>query len=70
MVKEFRNSIDNSSEGNFGRDKGSGPSNVLVRNARNDDSNDNGDNDDKYEEDPEEESNGDKTKEKGVIHEG
>ena len=74
MVKEFGNSTDDSSEDSFGRDKGANPSNVPIRNARNDDSSDNGDNDDDYEEepeeDPEEESDGDKTQEKGVIHEG
>ena len=70
MVKEFGNSTDDSSEGRFGRDEGAGPSNVPVRNGRNDDSNDSGDNDDDYEEDLEEESDEDKTQEKGVIHEG
>ena len=74
MVEEFGNSTNDSSEGNFSRDEGVGPSNVPVKNARNDDSNDNGDNDDDYEEepeeDPEEELDKDKTQEKGVIHKG
>ena len=54
MVKEFENSTDDSSEGGFGCDEGASPSNVLVRNARNDDSNDSGDNDDDYKEEPKE----------------
>ena len=74
IVKEFGNSTDDSSESGFDRDDGACPSNILVRNARNDDSNDSGDNDDDYEEEPEEdlkeESNRDKIQEKGVIHEG
>ena len=74
MVKEFGNSTDDSSDVSFGHDEGAGPSNVPVRNARNDYSSDNGDNDDDYKEepkeDPKEESDGDKTQEKGVIHEG
>ena len=74
MVMEFGNSTDDSSDGGFSSNEGACPSNVPVRNARNDDSSDSGDNDDDYEkepkEDPEEESDGDKTQEKGVIHEG
>ena len=61
MVEEFGNSTDDSSEGDFDCDEGASPFNVTVRNARNDDD---------YEEDPEEESNGDNTQEKGVIHKG
>ena len=65
MVKEFGNSTDDSNEGGFGRDEGASPSNVPVRNARNDESSDSGDNNDdceeEPEEDPEEESDGDKT---------
>ena len=53
MVKEFGNYTDDSSEGGFGRDEGAGPSNILVRNAKNDESSDSGDNDDDYEEEPE-----------------
>ena len=54
MVKEFGNSTDDSSEGGFDHDEGAGPSNVPVKNARNDDSNDNDDNDDEYENELEE----------------
>ena len=31
MVKEFHNSTDDSSDGGFGHDEGTGPSKVLVR---------------------------------------
>ena len=69
MAKEFGNSTKDCSDGRFGCDEGVGPSNALVKNARNDDGNDSGDNDDDYEEDLEEESGKDETQEKGVIHE-
>ena len=72
MIKEFGNCTDDSSDGGFVRDKGVGPSNVLGRDAWDDDSDDSDDNDDHEdpEEDPEEESDGDKTQDKGVVHEG
>ena len=78
MVKEFGNCTDYSSDGDFGRDEDAGPSNVPDREARDDDTYDydydSGDSDGDYEEDseegPEEESDGDKTRENVVVHKG
>ena len=72
MIKEFRNCIDDSSNGGFGRDEGTCPSNVPDRDARDDNSDDSDDGDDEedLEEDPDDESDGDKTQKKGVVHEG
>ena len=65
MVKEFGNNTDDSTKGGFGRFEGVGPSNTLDRDARRDSSNDGDD-----EEDPEEELDGTKTQQKGVVREG
>ena len=55
MVKEFWNSIDDSSEGGFGRYEGAGPSNTPDRDAGGD-SSDDGDEEEDPKKDPEEES--------------
>ena len=59
----FGNCTNDSSDGGFGRDEGAGPSNVPGRDGI-DDSDDKED----PEEDLKEESDGDKTQEKGVVH--
>ena len=75
MVKEFGNSTDDSSEGDFGRCKGVGRSNTPGRDAGDDrsddnDSSDDGDDEEDPEEDPEEKLDGIETQEKGVVREG
>ena len=59
MVKEFRNSTDDSSEGGLGRCESIGPSNAPSKDARGDDSDSNDKED--LEEDPEEKTDGTKT---------
>ena len=54
MFNEFRNSIDDSSDNGYGRDKGAGSSNTPSEDAR-DDSSDGDDYEEESEEDPEEE---------------
>ena len=56
MVKEFRNSTDDSSEGSLGRYEGASPSNALGSDVG-DDSSDDSDDD----EDPEEQTDGTET---------
>ena len=71
MIKEFGNYTDDSNNGGFGLDEGTGPSNVPSRDAGDDDSDDSDDSDDEEdpEKDPEEESNRDKIQEKSIVHE-
>ena len=71
MVKEFRNSTDDSSDGDFGRYEGASPSNALGKDVGddNDDSDDSDDEEDPKE-DLEEESDGTETQEEGVVREG
>ena len=72
MIKEFENCTDDYSDSGFGRYKGTSPSNVPGKDAGDDDNDVSGDGDDDEDpkEDLEEESNGDKTQEKGVVHKG
>ena len=72
MIKEFGNYTDDSSDCGFGRDEGAGPSNVPGRDVGDDNSDDSDDGDDEEDpmEDLKEKSDGDKTKETGVVHEG
>ena len=65
MVKEFGNSIDDSSEGGLGRYEGAGPSNALGSDAGDNNSDDSDD-----EEDPEEQTDGTKTPELGIVRKG
>ena len=68
MIKQFRNCTDDSSYGGFGRDEGMSPSNVSCRDVGDD--SDDSDVEEDPKEDPKKESDGDKTQEKGVVHEG
>ena len=60
MVKEFRNSIDDSSKGGLGRCENAGPSNAPGRYAENESSDSSHDEED-LEEDLEEETDGTET---------
>ena len=62
MVKEFRNSMDDSSEGGLGRYEGADPSNALGRDAG-DNSSDDVDDEEDPEEDLERQIDGTKTPE-------
>ena len=59
----FGNCTNDSSDDGFGRDEGAGPSNVPGKDGRDD-----SDDEEDPEEDLKEESDGDKTQEKGVVH--
>ena len=80
MVNEFGNCITDSRDGGFGHEEGTGPSSVLDKEAGKDDDDDDDDDDngsddsdsdnkEDSKEDLEKELDGDKTQEKGVIHE-
>ena len=72
MIKEFKNSTEDSSEDGFGWYEGTCPSNTPDRDDGDDidDSSDDGDDEDDPNEDLEEESDETETQEKGVVCEG
>ena len=69
MVKEFRNSTDDSNKGCLGRYESAGPSNAPGRDAGSDRCDD-GDNEEDPEEDHEEKIDWTEAQEKGVVCEG